>query len=76
MVSYPVKEFVWETESGVRFLAQHIQLFYKAKNVRDKDQIDFDAVIDSEVALDGAWLRGAIKQVYGARHAWLDRIPD
>lgn len=75
-ISSSIDSITCETKSGVRYLAPHIQLFYKAKNIREKDQIDFEAVIDSQVALDGVWLRDAIEQVYGSRHAWLARIPD
>lgn len=75
-VNSPIKDITRKTEIGVQYLAPHIQLFYKAKNIREKDQIDFDAVIDSQVALDGPWLREAIEQVYGSQHPWLERIPD
>ena len=62
------------TASGVTYLAPHIQLYYKAKNIRDKDQLDFDAVIDSGIEFDTQWLRNAISQTYGPKHLWLKRL--
>lgn len=75
-VTASIEDITWRTDAGVRFLAAHIQLFYKAKNIREKDQIDFDAVIDSQLAIDGPWLRQAIELTYGAKHSWLERIPE
>lgn len=74
-VTASIDDITWKAESGVSFLAPHVQLFYKAKNTREKDQADFDAVIDAEVEMDCGWLRNAISQTYGPQHPWLNRIP-
>ena len=34
---------LWHTEDGVAVLRPEVQLLYKAKDVRDRDQADFDA---------------------------------
>lgn len=74
-ITASINDMTWKTRTGIRFLAPHIQLFYKAKTIREKDQRDFDAVLDAGVAMDGAWLRNAISLTYGAQHPWLARIP-
>ncbi len=59
---------------GVRYLAPHVQLYYKAKNLREKDEIDFNAVIDSGVSMDVKWLRSAISHSHGDEHPWLKSL--
>ena len=73
-VTASIDDITWKTESDICFLAPHIQLFYKAKHMREKDQIDFDAVIEADVPIDRTWLRSAISQCYGPQHPWLPRI--
>lgn len=68
-------EITRTTAAGVRYLAPHIQLYYKAKNLREKDQIDFDAVINSGIDLDVKWLRAAISSTCGTQHPWLSLLP-
>ena len=74
-VAASINEITWKTKTGICFLAPHIQLFYKAKNIREKDQVDFDAVIDAGIPINSAWLRHAISQTYGHQHPWLKCIP-
>ncbi len=75
-ISAPLSEITRTTASGLQYLAPHIQLYYKAKRPREKDQIDFSAVMDSEIDLDVGWLRKAISQSYGPMHPWLTRLPN
>lgn len=58
------------SSDGIPYLAPEIQLLYKAKATRAKDQIDFDEVVGR---LDGgarAWLRASIARM-DPSHAWL-----
>ncbi len=70
----PIAEITKTTDWGVRYLAPHVQLYYKAKNLHEKDEIDFDAVIASGIGMDLSWLRNAITRSYGAQHPWLERL--
>lgn len=70
----PLKDITRTTSTGIRFIAPHIQLFYKAKNLREKDKVDFDVVVDSGIDLDVTWLRQAILNCHGDQHPWLDRL--
>ena len=70
----PLAEISATTAAGIRYLAPHIQLFYKAKNLREKDQLDFDAVIRSGVNLNAEWLRLAIMHAHGPEHPWVRQL--
>lgn len=75
-ISAPLEKITRQTEAGIPYLAPHIQLYYKAKNVREKDQVDFDAVLDRQIDLDTIWLREAITLTYGSGHPWLARLSE
>lgn len=61
---------------GIRYLAPHVQLYYKAKRPCKKDEIDFKAVLESNVEFDKNWLRNSISQSYGKCHPWLEFMRD
>lgn len=73
-IRLPIKEITRVTATGVPYLAPHVQLFYKAKNLRKKDEVDFAAVLSSGISIDKVWLCDAIVRVYGAQHPWLMRL--
>lgn len=75
-ITAPVSEITRTTNSGVRYLAPHVQLYHKAKNPREKNQIDFEAVINSGITLNTKWLGHAISHSYGVNHPWLKRLTD
>lgn len=57
--------------TGIPYLAPEIQLFYKAKGRRPKDEQDLTEmhpVLDPE---QRAWLHTAITNTYGPHHPWL-----
>ena len=70
----PISSITRTTAHGIRYLAPHIQLYYKAKSLREKDEIDFKAVIEAGVAMDKEWLRDAISHSYGMQHPWLPQL--
>jgi len=58
---------------GIPYLAPEIQLFYKAKNLRPKDETDFTAVLPSLTREQRQWLSDAITRTHGD-HPWRDRL--
>jgi hypothetical protein len=54
---------------GIPYLAPEIQLFYKAKNVRPKDELDFAQMLPMLSAGQREWLRTALAATYGV-HVW------
>jgi len=73
-ISAPLEEITRTSAKGVPYLAPHIQLFYKAKSLRDKDWLDLTVTIESDTTLRVDWLREAIRQTYGAHHPWLHHL--
>lgn len=58
---------------GIPFLRPEIQLFYKAKAHRPKDDVDFAAALPVLTVERRAWLARAIESTYG-QHLWLPRL--
>jgi hypothetical protein len=58
---------------GIPYLAPEIQFFYKAKNLRPKDETDFTAVLPSLTREQRQWLSDAIARTHGD-HPWRDRL--
>jgi hypothetical protein len=58
---------------GIPYLTPEIQLFYKAKNSRPKDEADFDAVLPLLTDDQRRWLHDAIVSTYGP-HPWRSRL--
>lgn len=56
------------------FLAVEVQLFYKAKTPRQKDEFDFGACLPLLSALQRDWLRQSIVTAYGTLHPWLTAL--
>jgi hypothetical protein len=60
------------TTDGVTYLAPEIQLFYKAKGLRPKDEQDFEKTLPILTGPQRTWLRDAIVLTHGD-HPWLAR---
>ncbi len=69
-VRRPIGTLGMISAEGVPFLAPEVQLFYKAKTPRPKDQEDFDAVLPVLTDQQRHWLVDAITKTYGP-HPWL-----
>ncbi|MEM7003758.1 MAG: amino acid transporter [Pseudomonadota bacterium] len=67
----PLSDLTRYTTAGAPFLAPHVQLFYKAKAIRAKDQLDFESLLQSNCKVDWAWLAAAIERTYDPDHPWL-----
>lgn len=69
----PIEALGRTSVEGTPYVAPEIQLFYKAKGVRPKDQIDFTATLPHLSTEQRRWLRQAIADTYGA-HPWLQQL--
>jgi len=61
------------TRDGIPYLAPEIQLFYKARGQRPKDEVDFARTLP---ALDGKrreWLRESLALIHPG-HTWLAQL--
>ncbi|WP_382464819.1 nucleotidyltransferase domain-containing protein [Streptomyces noursei] len=80
-VRRPVGALGATSAAGVPFLVPEVQLYYKAKSPRPKDEVDFAAALP---VLDGTqrrWLIEALTRTYGRRadgracvHPWVARL--
>ncbi|MFT3824314.1 MAG: hypothetical protein QM731_10355 [Chitinophagaceae bacterium] len=70
-VTKPVGELGVFDNSGIPFLVPEVQLFYKSKSPREKDEMDFDAALPLMDAPQRAWLSDAIIAAYGKTNKWL-----
>lgn len=66
----PIDTFGWQTSEGIRVIAPEIQLLYKSKARRPKDEIDFENCLPILNANQKFWLKSAIKIEHGYSHPW------
>jgi hypothetical protein len=66
-------EAMRRSADGIPFLAPEIQFYFKAKNLNDRDEADFDSCLASLSAEQRAWLASAIASEI-ERHPWLTRM--
>jgi hypothetical protein len=69
----PLADIGKTSGDGVRYLTPEIQLYYKAKNPRSKDETDFTAVLPLLTRTQRRWLSDAIGHTFG-EHPWRDRL--
>jgi hypothetical protein len=71
----PLKEVISRTPQGLPYLAPEIQLLYKARTPRPRDQEDFAHVIPNLDAPARKWLRECLHMTQPA-HEWLTALGD
>ncbi len=69
----PLAQLGEVASTGIPYLSPEVQLFYKAKNVREKDQLDFDRVLPHLDAGQQAWLASALELALPG-HVWLGSL--
>ena len=64
---------IHRSRGGIPYIAPEIQLLYKSKTVRAKDQTDFERVV-GRLNLDArTWLRASIAALH-PNHVWLSKL--
>jgi Aminoglycoside-2''-adenylyltransferase len=71
----PVASLGSRTEDGLPILVPEIQLFYKAKGMRPKDQADFDAALPHLDETARRWLDTALAMT-APEHPWRAALAD
>ena len=72
-IERPVAAIGCVTTDGIPYLAPEIQLAYKAKGMRPKDEADFAEVLPALDQERRQWLSNAIAVAH-PRHPWLERL--
>jgi hypothetical protein len=70
----PIASIGRVTPDGIPYLAPDVQLLYKAKGMRDKDETDFAAALPGLAKPEREWLAGALTIAYGPGHPWHSRL--
>ena len=73
MIRRPLTTVLRDSECGIRYLAPEVQLLYKSKHVRPRDDADLRSALPllSKIARD--WLRDALVAT-APGHAWIGEI--
>ncbi|GIG66338.1 nucleotidyltransferase domain-containing protein [Phytomonospora endophytica] len=66
----PYADIIRRTPDGIPYLAPELVLLFKARNVRPKDQVDFDGVVPLLSDSQRAELRALLTRVHPG-HEWL-----
>jgi len=74
LVTKPTAELSLHDAEGIPYLSAEVQLFYKAKAPRPKDELDFLSVLPFLNEQQRAWLRAAILSTYGTANNWLGKL--
>ncbi|MFC5187966.1 nucleotidyltransferase domain-containing protein [Actinomadura harenae] len=72
-VRRPLAQLGRATSTGIPYLSPEVQLFYKAKDVRAKDELDFERTLLLLDADQRGWLVDALEMTMPG-HAWLTRL--
>ncbi|MFD4139551.1 nucleotidyltransferase domain-containing protein [Streptomyces sp. NPDC058572] len=72
-VRLPLTRLGRVTAQGVPYLTPEVQLFYKAKQTRGKDEVDFDAVFPLLDTAQREWLLDALNTT-APEHPWRRRL--
>jgi len=69
----PLEEVTWVAGDGIRYLRPEIQLFFKAKQDREKDRVDLANAWPLLDAAQQGWLRQALARNL-PEHPWRERL--
>ena len=69
-IRLPYGDIIRHTSDGIPYLTPEWVLLFKAKNMRPKDQADFDGVLPLLTQLQRQSLAGLLDQVHPG-HPWL-----
>ena len=72
-ISRPVATIGNTTSEGIPYLVPEIQLLYKAKGLRPKDEADFRQALPALDRERHVWLRDALAQTH-PDHPWLEHL--
>ena len=75
LIQRPLGSVIRHTSEGLPYLAPEIQLLYKARDLRERDQADFECIaprLDADARL---WLRDTLAQT-SPGHVWIQALGD
>lgn len=73
-IRFNIKRFTQTSSDGIPFLAPELQLLYKGKSPREKDNKDFELCLPLLRRDERLWLKEMLIRCYSAKHPWLDHF--
>jgi hypothetical protein len=74
-ITRPLSRAIRRNPEGIAYLAPEIQLLYKARATRAKDQADFDQVVPHLARESRTWLRESLLSVE-PEHVWISMLEE
>jgi hypothetical protein len=74
-ITRPLSCAILRNPEGIAYLAPEIQLLYKARATRPKDQADFDQVVPHLARESRTWLRESLLSVE-PEHVWISMLEE
>lgn len=72
-IRYPLNKFSLRIDDVLKILSPEIVLLYKSKDVKEKDDLDFESVLEKLKKERKEWLRASIK-LSDENHKWLEKL--
>ena len=69
----PFAQMICYSEKGIPYMSPEVVLLFKAKGLREKDQVDFDGVIPLLSPQQIDWLRMNLQMVHPG-HVWINAL--
>jgi adenylate kinase family enzyme len=69
-----LEEVLIVSKEGYSILTPEVQLLYKSKSLRDKDNTDFENALGEMSLEQKKWLKESLNTVYKGSHRWIDRL--
>lgn len=69
-----INELFLQNTDGLKYLKPEIQLLHKSKNIREKDQLDFENTKRNLSSEQIEWLIDKLSICYHGQHQWLNEL--
>lgn len=70
-ILFDIEKFTWKAKDEIPFLAPELQLLYKAKDRREKDDLDFQQCMSLMAEDKRKWLIEKITKCFSSEHPWV-----
>ncbi len=75
-IQFDIESFTRKSANGISYLAPELQLLYKGKSIREKDNTDFQACFPLLDSTKQDWLKGMLAKCYSSNHPWLNLVDE
>jgi hypothetical protein len=72
-IRMPYVDLIRYSAEGIPYMSPEVALLFKAKGLREKDQIDFDGTLPLLDAQQRSWLKGNLEILHPS-HDWIEQL--